>query len=118
MLWCDTIDNFVQDESRCSVGVSKYRSAANIRVLAVARVLWDPTITETSRIRPLLTGPGFSLTQLGIGSGRNRLSTDSSSLAAWPEIDMPGEPVGYAFSTVDSEGEDHTQQDQLRPKKK
>lgn len=45
--------------------------------------------------RSLLTGPGFSLRQVGVGTGQNRLSAESSLLGEWTDLD-PSLPIGYA----------------------
>ncbi|EJD05653.1 uncharacterized protein FOMMEDRAFT_26520 [Fomitiporia mediterranea MF3/22] len=50
----------------------------------------------------LVNGPGFSLRQIGVGTGKNRLSTDTSIMEEWQEED-PSLPVGYAFSGLDEE---------------
>lgn len=47
--------------------------------------------------RSLINGPGFSFHQIGVGTGNNRLSADTSSLSEWPEED-PSVPIGYAYS--------------------
>ena len=48
----------------------------------------------------LINGPGFSFRQVGIGTGKNRLSADTSVLDDWQEED-PSLPIGYAYSGVD-----------------
>ena len=50
--------------------------------------------------RSLITGPGFSFRQVGIGTGKNRLSAESSLLADWTDLD-PSVPIGYAFDGVE-----------------
>ena len=47
--------------------------------------------------RRLVTGPGLSLAQLGIGTGKDRLSAGSSSLDYWEE-ENPEFPIGYAYT--------------------
>lgn len=43
----------------------------------------------------LINGQGFSLLQMGIGTAKNRLSADTSSLNYWEE-ENPNVPIGYA----------------------
>lgn len=49
----------------------------------------------------LLSGPGFSFGQIGIGTGKNRLSADTSLYTDWSEED-PSLPIGYAYTGPDS----------------
>ena len=49
----------------------------------------------------LLTGPGFSFRQVGIGTGKNRISVESSLLEEWSDLD-PNLPIGYAFDGMES----------------
>ncbi|KAH8117145.1 hypothetical protein DFH11DRAFT_983943 [Phellopilus nigrolimitatus] len=52
--------------------------------------------------RALINGPGFSFGQNGIGTGKNRLSADTSSMNHWPE-ENPSVSIGYAYSGIDEE---------------
>lgn len=62
----------------------------------------DPTASDSQRWswRRLLTGPGFSFAQLGIGTGNDRLSAGSSSLNHWEE-ENPEYPIGFAYTPED-----------------
>ena len=62
----------------------------------------------------LLSGPGFSFGQMGIGSGKNRLSADTSLYTDWSEED-PSFPIGYAYSGFDDSANSNSAATPQRP---